>query len=283
MEGLCVRRARVEDRAKVLQVEALSTPNLRYLGAVFEHWVHDQVGELIVAELDGEMVGVGKLTVVPDGSAWLEALRVTPAAQGKGVGKRFYDRFFEIAAVRRIPSMRMYTGIRNAASKGLAERYGFHLAATYRGASVPVSELAVHDPGDLGFTLVTDADRACELLLPCKQAWNGFLVMNRTFYELTPALCRKWAEEGKVYHEAATGSVIVLGARFQADLGLHIACLEGDLQRCLAFAAIAAQSCAAPKLFCLFPPSIEEIEQALLQSGCKLDSSDYIVMEITLG
>ncbi len=282
MGGLCVRRARVEDRAKVLQVEALSTPNLRYLGAVFEHWVHDQVGELIVAELEGEMVGVGKLTVVPDGSAWLEALRVIPAAQGQGVGKRFYERFFEIAAARRIPSMRMYTGIRNAASKGLAERYGFHLAATYRGSSVQLREFTGEYPDDFAFVQVTDPDRASKLLLPEKPAWNGFLVMNRTFYELTPTLCGEWAREGKVYYEAATDSLLVLGARFQADLGLHLSCLGGNLQRCLAFAARAARFSAAPKLFCLFPPQAAEIEQALLQSGFGLDSSDYIVMEISL-
>ena len=76
-----------------------------------------------------------KLTVLPDGSAWLEALRVAPFAQGKGVGKQFYQHFFTVARERGIPSMRMYTGVRNAVSKGLAERFGFRLAATYRGAS----------------------------------------------------------------------------------------------------------------------------------------------------
>jgi len=282
MGELRVRRARLEDRAKVLQVEALSTPNLRYLGAVFEHWVHDQLGELIVAELDGEMVGVGKLTIVPDGSAWLEALRVIPAAQGQGVGKRFYERFFEIAAARRLPSMRMYTGIRNAASKGLAERFGFHLAATFRGSSVQLSEFVAPDSQNLAFTQVTDPDRASELLLPEKQAWNGFLVMNRTFYDLTPTLCREWAREGKVYYEEGTGSLLVLGARFQADLGLHVACLDGNLQRCLAFAAEVARSSLAPKLFCLFAPQAAEVEQALLRSGFGLDASEYIVMEVSL-
>lgn len=282
MGELCVRRARVEDRGKVLQVEALSTPNLRYLGAVFEHWVHDQVGELIVAELDGEMVGVGKLTIVPDGSAWLEALRVIPAAQGKGIGKRFYERFCEIAVARQLPSMRMYTGIRNAASKGLAERFGFHLAATFRGASVQLSEFIGEKEENLAFAQITDPDRASELLLTEKQAWNGFLVMNRTFYELTPTLCREWAREGKVYYEEATGSLLVLGARFQADLGLHIACLGGNLQRCLAFAAGCARNSLAQKLFCLFAPQAAEIEQALLQSGFRLDASEYIVMEGSL-
>lgn len=280
--GISLRRARVEDKANVLQVEALSTPNLRYLGAVFEHWVHDQVGELIIAELGNRVVGVGKLTVVPDGSAWLEALRVIPEAQGQGVGKSFYQRFFEIAARQHIPAMRMYTGIRNVTSKGLAERFGFHLAATYRGASLAVPAAANGETLPTGFKQITDAVDATNLLLSLKQQWNGFLVMNRTFYALTPELCAAWTAEGKIYHEPTGNSLLALGARFQADRALQVACLSGDLQRCLAFAAQRARQYSVPKLQCLFPPQATELEQTLVQHKYQLDSSDYIVMEVSL-
>ena len=70
---------------------------------------------------------------MPDGSVWLEALRVSPEVQGQGVGKRFYQRF-ELAKLRSVNTMRMYTGVNNAKSKGLAEQFGFHIAAAYSGA-----------------------------------------------------------------------------------------------------------------------------------------------------
>ncbi len=292
-----LRRARVEDRALVLQVEAKSTPNLRYLNAVFEHWVHDQSGELIVAEQDGEMVGVGKLTVLPDGTAWLEALRVTPESQGLGVGKHFYRRFTAIARERGVPVMRMYTGVRNAVSRGLAERYGFRLAATLRGASIAVPTADQDQAGvgeqmgssvqrspeevNLGFQQISDPGQASGLLMPLRQHWGRFLVMNRTFYELTPTLCTSWAEEGKVYYQPSSGSVLVLGARFLADQSLHIACMAGEYGNCLAFAAQQAKRRGALKLMCMFSPQAIGLQDALLHCDYQLDPTDYIVMEGT--
>ena len=131
--AVILRKALVEDKERILEVEAKSTPGLRYLGRVFDLFVNDNVGELIVAELNGVIVACGKFTVVPDGSAWLEALRVIPECQGLGLGKLFYQRFFELASEKGITTMRMYTNIGNKASKGLAERFGFRLAGTFRG------------------------------------------------------------------------------------------------------------------------------------------------------
>jgi hypothetical protein len=130
-----------------------------------------------------------------------------------------------------------------------------------------------------GFHHVTDPNQATELLLPHKQQWGGFLVMNRTFYQLTPALCVAWAEEGKVYHHKASGSVLVLGARFLADQALHIACMVGDHARCLAFAEQSARLHGVPKLQCMFPPGFTALQDALLQRGYQLEPSDFIVME----
>ncbi len=111
-----LRRARLEDREKAIWVESKSTPNLSYVPDVFEMFVSDDVGEFSVAEVDGEVVGCGKFTVVPDGSAWLETLRVIPERQGIGVGKRFYERWLEAARRLGVPTMRMYTGVGNVVS-----------------------------------------------------------------------------------------------------------------------------------------------------------------------
>lgn len=275
---IVIRKARIEDKARVLAVEATATPNLRYLHVMFDHWVHDLAGELSVAELNGVLVGVAKFTILPDGSAWLEALRVSSAAQGKGVGKCFYQRFFELAQERQVTTMRMYTGVSNLTSKGLAERVGFRLAATYRGASYNI--MPERGEGDIHlFERVSENAHAQDLILPLKAEWTGFMVMNRTFYTISPALCTSWVNEGKVFYDETSQSVLVLGARFQAEQALHIACLGGDVAKCLAFAEQLARNLAAPKLICLFPPHATALEQALLQYGFRVDPSDYIVME----
>lgn len=273
-----IRRARIEDKARVLQVEATATPNLRYLEVMFDNWVHDEVGELIVAEAADELVGVAKYTVLADGSVWLEALRVASAAQGRGIGKLLYQRFFELSQGQGIPAMRMYTGVRNAASKGLAERFDFNLAATCRGSSYDLPLQPTTKP-ITGFKRVTDGQQARQLLLALTENWPGFVVMNRTFYAFSAPLCDKWTHEGKVYHDPASNSTIILGARFQAEKGLHLAYMNGDLAKCLAFAEQKARQLAVSKLICLYPQQAGAVEKALVEFGFQLDATEYIVME----
>ena len=189
---IAIRKARPEDREKAIEVESKATPNLSYVDAVFDMFISDEFGEFSVAEADGEVVAIGKFTVVPDGSAWLETLRVIPERQGLGIGKRFYQRFYEVAGSEGVRTMRMYTGVRNVVSKGLAERYGFHLAQTFRGTWMAPTQMKQGSSGT--FRRVTDPERATELLMPHCEAWGGYLVMNRTFYTLTQPLCAHLAE-----------------------------------------------------------------------------------------
>ncbi len=136
--NIVLRRARPADWENVLWVESKSMPNHRYLPYVFDTFVDDKVGEFSVEELDGELVACGKYTIVPDGSAWLETLRVIPERQGLGLGKRLYEHWLDLARTQRVKAMRMYTGITNVVSSGLAERYGLTLQGTFKGATLPI-------------------------------------------------------------------------------------------------------------------------------------------------
>lgn len=275
---IVLRRSRPEDREKLIEVEAKSTPNLSYIPEVFDEFVSDEKGEFIVAETDGEVVACGKFTVVPDGSAWLETLRVVPERQGLGIGKRFYERFFEIARSRGVETMRMYTGVRNVVSRGLAERFGFRLAGTFRSAWLPIdSGTSGSSTGD--FRVVTDPEKATSLLMPHRERWGGFLVMNRTFYTLTPALCSDLALRGMVYEESVGGSVIALGARFMPERGLNIGIFGGDAGACLGFAARECGERGAERLSCLFPASAVDLQETLTLRGFRLEASDFLVME----
>ena len=278
---IVLRRARLEDREKAIWVESKSTPNLSYVPDVFETFVSDEVGEFSVAEVDGEVVGCGKFTVVPDGSAWLETLRVIPERQGIGVGKRFYERWLEMAGRLGVPTMRMYTGVGNVVSKGLAERYGLRLAETFRGASFPCQPGG--ERGSKGaFREVTDPERATELLMPLSEDWRGFHVVNRTFYKLSPALCGHLVERGMVYEDPDSGSVITLGARFQPERMLHIGVFGGEAEACLGFALEKGLERGVARLNCDFPTSATQVEEALTEHGFSFTPSEFICMEIHL-
>ena len=278
---IVLRKARQEDLERVIWVESKASPNLSYAGAVWGLFTSDEVGEFGVAEADGEVVACGKFSVLPDGSAWLETLRVIPEYQGIGIGKRFYERFYDLARSRGVPTMRMYTGLRNVVSKGLAELYGLRLAATYRGASMPCVQGKIPPP-EGSFRLVTDPRRAIALLMPLREKWTGFLVMNRTFFSLTPILCKHLTEKEMVYEDPESGSVVVIGARFLPERALHIAFFEGDPNECLGFALEKGVERGAARLNCDFPPSAVDIQEALIESGFTLTESDFIVMEVHL-
>ena len=278
---IVLRRAKPEDRERAIWVESKSTPNLSYVPDVFEMFVSDDVGEFSVAEVDGEVVGCGKFTVVPDGSAWLETLRVIPEHQGIGVGKRFYERWLEMAQRLGVPTMRMYTGVGNVVSKGLAERYGLSLAETFRGASFPCQDGAGR-PSKASFRRVTDPGRAVELLMSLSEGWRGFHVVNRTFYKLSPALCGHLVERGMVYEDPDRGNVITLGARFQPERMLHIGVFGGDPEACLDFALEKGLERRVARLNCDFPTSATHVEEALTEYGFSFTPSEFICMEIHL-
>jgi RimJ/RimL family protein N-acetyltransferase len=264
----------------VIWVESKSTPNLSYVPHVWDMFMGDETGDWSVAELDGEIVGCGKYTLLPDGSAWLETLRVIPERQGLGVGKRLYEHWFRLAHRQGVKTMRMYTGTGNVVSKGLAERYGLRLAGTYKEARMPCTKDTPRPVA--GFKRVRDPGKAEELIMPLSEKWAGFLVMNRTFYELTPALCRYLAENGMVYHNPRTGSVVTLGARFMPEDALHIGVLSGDLGACLGFAMKTAAERGAARLNCQYPPQATEVHEALTGYGFSVPASDFIVMETRL-
>jgi hypothetical protein len=174
----------------------------------------------------------------------------------------------------------MYTGTGNLVSKGLAERYGLRVAGTYKEARMPCVKNAPRLGN--GFRQVRDPEAAVNLMLPLREKWTGFLVMNRTFYEFTPVLCRYLAEQGMVYIEPGAGSLVTLGARFMPEEALHIGVMAGDLGACLDFAMNLGAERNAGWVNIQYPPSAVDIHEAVAGYGFSVGASDFIVMEAHL-
>ncbi len=260
-----------------LRVEQAAMQKNCYLSDAYEYFLTTE-GELTGAFAGGELVGIGKLTVLWDGSGWLETLRVTPEWQRKGVGTAIYRRYMEQAAQLRCPYLRMYTGAKNVASAALARRFGLETAMLFREYTLPAS------PGQAdgaGFAPVPAA-QAEELLSPWSERYNGYLVMNRTFYRFNGATCRGLAQNGRVWRHEASGTVVVAGARFQSDKGLHIALLEGDRSCGLAFAQLLARQRGAGRLVCNFALENPELEAFVRQNGFTVAGGDLMTMEVRL-
>ncbi|MBD3170966.1 GNAT family N-acetyltransferase [Candidatus Bathyarchaeota archaeon] len=277
---ILLRKARPEDKEKVIWVESLSTPNLSYVPDVWDMFIKDEKGDWSVEEVDGEVVACGKYSILPDGSAWLETLRVIPERQGLGLGKRLYEHWLKLSEEKDVESMRMYTGVKNEVSAGLARRYDLSLAETFHGAKIICEHIELEL--DTDFQNISDPDVATELLMPLAKKWGDWMVMNRTFYKWSPELCEWLVENDMVYKDNVTGSLIVMGARFMEDKQLHIGLFEGDPEKCLEFAQIKGSVKGVNTMHCLYPEEQTWIENELLDYGFEMEPSAFIVMEINL-
>lgn len=259
---------------EALRVERSAMGDHCYLADVYDYF-QTTVGELSCVFEETRLVGIGKFTVLWDGSGWLETLRVEQPWQRKGVGRQIYERYLEQAKELGCPFVRMYTGADNVASAALARVYGLSVAQRFR-------EYAATDfsGGDAGSFAPVEPARAWALLSPFCAAYHDYANMNRTYYKLNEATARGLAELGMIYEDGA-GNVAVLGARFQPDKGLHLALLGGDFDTGLRFAKAEAARRGVPKLTCNFAAEYEALETLLCAHGFA-HVGEFITMEADL-
>lgn len=272
-----VRRALPCDLEDMIVAERAAMNSDGYLSDTAEEFYLDRIGRLLVAETDdGKVVAVAKYTVVYDGSAWLETLRVHPDYQRRGIGRMFYDEFVKLSHELGVDYMRMYTGAKNIPSASLARLYGLETEQIYSEMSLDIPTSGEPD-GEPEFVRVSP-ERAVELLETARESARGFLVLNRTFYHIAPPLCEGLAKEGKVYEHAASGSFIVLGNRFLPRRSLQIGLMSGDLSLCLAFAKAEGIRSGTGKLITMFPPENASLREFLTAEGFVPLPSDLMVM-----
>lgn len=267
------------DLERCLEIERAAVRSNHYLNDVIDYY-RTTKGEFTLALADSFPAGMGKLTVLYDGSAWLELLRVHPDFQRQGMGKAIYRRYMEQIAAFGCPSARMYTGVKNVASAALAEQFGLHRGPEFRGMSLPVQSVSPRPLQKPLFLL--DGEQAAALLLPLQEKTGGFLSINHTFYKLNRTTCFGFASAGWIYGDGE-GSVLVCGARFQPQKALYIAALdapdETKKENALSFARSLAAMTGVEKLTVHFPNRDRQQEEFYQAHGFRVDPSDDVVYE----
>ena len=244
---------------------------------VFELFRNDEQGQFFLAELNSEPIACAKFTLLANDSAWLETLRVKPKYLGLGVGKKLYQHFFKLAQDNSVNTLRMYTGRSNQVSKGLAEHYGFQQEASFKELSWQARSNI--EPKKHRFQQVKDETRAIDLIMPYVDQWQGFAVMNRTFYKWSPKLCRFFAKQGFVYEDVALESFVVFGSRFSPEKAQFLAMFEGDAAHCLSFAKQETVSRNAAKLTLDIADTAVLLEDWLLDQELE-SNAELIVMKV---
>jgi RimJ/RimL family protein N-acetyltransferase len=103
-----------------------------YIPSVWHEWLDDCRGCLQVATRNGDVVGLQHVAVLPDGSAWLEGIRVVPEMQGAGIGSALLQAGIRWARLAGCPAVRLATSSGNEASNRIAEKEGVRVRAQFQ-------------------------------------------------------------------------------------------------------------------------------------------------------
>jgi GNAT superfamily N-acetyltransferase len=132
MSRVRIRPARATDRPAVETICARIWEGEDYVPEVWDEWLADGHGQLAVAELEGQVVGFGKLSRLGDDEWWLEGLRVGLAHRRQGIARWLQAHLVKEA--RRVGRgvLRFGTHSLNEPMRRIAAHDGFRRIATYR-------------------------------------------------------------------------------------------------------------------------------------------------------
>jgi hypothetical protein len=133
VKGLRLRDARASDRGPVFEFCRKTWPGYGdYIPRVWSRWLRDRNGRLIVGELDGVPVALGKVTDFGRGEIWLEGLRVDPTVRRTGIADAIHAEVMRTVRRFKPRFMRFCTGADNRASRWIGRKYGFDVIARFR-------------------------------------------------------------------------------------------------------------------------------------------------------
>ena len=128
---MVIRRARPADERDVRAAVRTIWGGQDRVPALFDRWVTHRTGPFFVAEVDGRVVAMGKLTVVGEREAWLEGGRVAPRWRRKGLATALIAHRLAYAAKRGFTLARFSTASDNVPIHRAARRFGFRRARAY--------------------------------------------------------------------------------------------------------------------------------------------------------
>ena len=169
MNNITFRPVQPADKTRLLAIAAQIWEGHDYLPNIFDEWI-DAVDHYFGGmELDGRLVGCGRILRFDHERVWLEGLRIDPALQKRGLGRAMVHHVLHTALAQGATKLYFSTYFKNSGSIRSSEAFGFKRVASYTNLE---AELA---------TLTTQSDVRREIAttpgLPDTTAhlWNDWL------------------------------------------------------------------------------------------------------------
>ncbi len=141
MSTIKVRPGRPQDTAAMLEITQGVWNGTDYVPLVWGEWLGGAAGSLLVATIDGQVVGLQHVAIQPDGGAWMEGIRVAEQARGQGVGEALIREGMRWARNMGCRIARLSIAGNNPSSIKLAQKAGFHATGTFQTATSDVGDI----------------------------------------------------------------------------------------------------------------------------------------------
>jgi GNAT superfamily N-acetyltransferase len=102
-----------------------------YIPEVWDDWLADENGVLLIGELDDQAVGLSRITFQTPGQVWLEGMRVHPDFRQQGIAARFLDYSLDYARTHKARVVRLGTDRDNAPAHTVVARAGMECVGRY--------------------------------------------------------------------------------------------------------------------------------------------------------
>lgn len=131
-----IREAVGSDKAPLMEFIRHVWGGHDYIPRVWDDWISDKKAVLLVVEVDGSPVGMNRMRFMPDGSGWLEGVRIHPDYRGRGLASMLGRASMEVGAKRGVNVYRLTSHARNWRAHRQVKKMGL----------AEVSRLSVYEP-----------------------------------------------------------------------------------------------------------------------------------------
>ncbi|SRR6266487_615878 len=202
MSNLEIRFARPEDRDPVLAFCNETWSWGDYITNVWDDWLQNPAGQLFVATMDGQPVGMVHMRMLSPIDAWLEGLRVAPQFRHQGIAGELTQAVFVEAMRRGAQYIRLVVGSDNTSSIRIWERAFMRTVGGFSFCTAPFaspSKRPVEDTAQLA--MASDLDEIIDYLNVSNifPLTGGLYYVNFTAYPITAELLEEKIAAQQVY------------------------------------------------------------------------------------
>jgi GNAT superfamily N-acetyltransferase len=277
------RPARQEDTADVLDLTRRIWDGEDYIPYVWQDWLADPQGRLAVAEHEGRVLGLGKLTRLSNEDWWLEGLRVHPEYQGHGIASQLNEYLVEYWLEHGSGTVRLTTSSARLPVHHLCERLSFEKIGEYTPFVAPALE-EKSDPAHLKRVTEAEVPEGIAFALHSQTLALSFGLMDLGWQWAPPkeAYLLKTVKSGNAWWwRGREGLLAIYIDEYEMQVNMPIlqlvACSLKKLAECLEDYRRLADWLGYAKAV-WFPPLISEMAPILEQAGFQRDWEHAMVL-----